>query len=101
MPDRDGVFDWDAIADRFFSFHAEKPQAVIVERYDTTQAQVSRWKTHKERVPMRILAKLVELEAVTWDWLLTGEGPKHRRPAAPAGKAKLRPARPERKRSTD
>lgn len=88
------MLDWNAIADRFFSLHDGEQQADIMRRYETTRAQVSRWKTHGEKIPLKVLDKLVAREAVTWDWLLTGEGPKHR----PAGK---RPARPERKRSTD
>ena len=91
------MLDWDAIADRFFSMYAGEPQAEIMRRYGTTRAQVSRWKTHGEKIPLRVLEKLVELEGVTWDWILAGRGPKHWRPAAPVDKPEPRPCRPERK----
>lgn len=85
MPD----LDWNEIADRFFSVYADKPQAEIVRQYETTRAQVSRWNARKEKLPLKVLAKLVSLENVTWDWIMAGVGPmKRRQPSVPPPPAK-------------
>lgn len=92
------MLDWDAIADRFFSVYADKPQSEIVRLYNTTSAQVSRWKAHTEKMPLKVLARLVDLEGVSWDWILAGIDPMRRRAAAkPDGKKPpLAPQRPRR-----
>lgn len=95
--------DWDAIAERFFAFYADRPQADIMRRYGvTSRAQISRWKaegkrkpdgrTRKEKLPLKVLARMVELEGVTWDWIMAGIEPMRRRGASKAAPAASKPS---------
>lgn len=107
-------FDWNAIADRYFDRYGDRPQAELMELFGASQAQISHWKTRKERIPFRVLAKWVELDGVTWDWILAGVGPTRRRvtvkaaPVAPKPGGKqadaapaLKSPRPRRKSSAE
>jgi hypothetical protein len=72
------MLNWNEIADRFFSCHAGKNTAELLELFGTNKFSLSKWKSYDEKVPMKHLDKTVETEGVTWDWLLEGRGPKHR-----------------------
>jgi hypothetical protein len=72
------MVNWNEIADRFFSFYSGKPQSALIQLFQTTQAQVSKWKSYREKIPFKVLEKFVEGEGVTWDWILEGCEPKYR-----------------------
>ncbi len=71
------MLNWNEIADRFFSLYPEKKQSEIVSQFHVKQQSVSSWKTYKEKVPLRVLEQVVDMENLTWDWLLSGREPKH------------------------
>ena len=72
------MLNWDKVADRFFSLHADKQQSEIAEQFQVKQVSISRWKNHIEKVPMRVLEQTVDADGITWDWLFEGLEPKYR-----------------------
>lgn len=72
------MFDRAGINQRFLSFFADKSQADLMELFSVTQSAVSSWHTNRKQVPWEKLKYLVDLENITWDWLLEGREPKYR-----------------------
>ena len=72
------MVNWNEIADRFFSLYSEKKQSELIRLFHSTQAQVSKWKSYREKIPFKILEQAVDSENVTWDWLLEGHEPRYR-----------------------
>lgn len=70
------------IVARIFELFGNIPQAEIAETLNVSEALVSRWKNDalkNGRAPsLKIMCKIVRMKNVTWDWLLTGEGERHR-----------------------
>ena len=70
--------DYSNLPERFFSLFEGVPQKDLIVELRTQQAQASRWKSGKEKIPWAILEYAVDNKKVTWDWLLEGIEPKHR-----------------------
>ncbi len=72
-------FNRKEISCRFLSLFANMSQSAIAKEIGVTQGAVSAWKLDRKPVPWEKLQYATQHKNVTWEWLLEGREPKHRR----------------------
>lgn len=85
--------NFNMIRDNFFSLFPGRTNIFIAEYLygvgdaQKKQYQVSKWSKGKENITWDALEMVVDKEGLSWDWLLTGSGKKHKKtpPAEASG----------------
>ena len=69
------MIDTQAISERFFSCYHGKSRRDLARLFEVRKQTITSWAT-RAKVPWERLKYLSDSQAISWDWLLDGLGPK-------------------------
>lgn len=75
--ERNVMFDTKGIYDRYASCYNAKSSGDLAQILGIARQTTNDWKNGISKVPWWRLKELVNLQGMSWDWLLCGEGDRH------------------------